>query len=69
MTWIVLYVVFVGGKVALTYGIWKLAKAQGRSPWPCLAVSVFCASIVFLALLIRGCAERSQQHLRGETSA
>jgi hypothetical protein len=54
MAYIAFYLVLVGGKAALMYGIWRLAESQGRPPWPPLIASIFCASIVFFALLIKG---------------
>jgi len=57
MAYIALYLILVGGKAAFMYGVWRLAKSQGRSPWPPLIASIFCASIVFFALLIKGRAE------------
>jgi hypothetical protein len=62
MAYIAFYVVLVGSKVVFMYWVWKLAKSQGRSPWPPLIASVFCASIVFLALFIKGRSERSLSH-------
>ena len=53
-----LYLILVSGKAALMYGVWRLAKLQGRSAWPPLIASTLCASIVFLALFIKGRAER-----------
>jgi hypothetical protein len=58
MGYLVFYLVLVGGKAALMYGVWNLAKAQRRSPWAPLIASLFCASVVFIALYIRGRAER-----------
>jgi hypothetical protein len=58
MAYIAFYLILVGGKAALMYGVWRLAKSQGRSPWPPVIASIFCASIVFLALFIKGRAER-----------
>jgi hypothetical protein len=58
MAYIAFYLLLVGGKAALMYGVWRTAKSQGRSPWPPFIASIFCASIVFLALLIKGCVER-----------
>jgi hypothetical protein len=58
MAYIAFYLILVGGKVAFMYGVWRLAKSRGRSPWPPLVVSIFCASVVFLALFIKGRAER-----------
>jgi hypothetical protein len=63
MGYLAFYLILVGGKVALMYGIWKLAKSQGRSPWPPLIASIFCASIVFVALFIKGRAEYSESPL------
>jgi hypothetical protein len=57
VAYLALWLIVVGGKAALMYGVWRLAKAQGRSPWPPFVASIFCASIVFLALLIKGRAE------------
>ena len=54
MAYIALYLILVSGKVALMYGVWRLAKSQGRSLWPPLIASIFCASIVFFALFIKG---------------
>ena len=59
MAYLVFYLILVGGKAALMYGVWRLAKSQGRSPWPPLMVSILCASILFFALFIKGRAERS----------
>ena len=59
MAYLVSYLILVSGKAALMYGVWRLAKSQGKSPWPPLMVSIYCASIVFFALLIKGSAERS----------
>jgi hypothetical protein len=54
-----LWLVFFGGKAAFMYGVWRLAKSQGRSPWAPLIASIFFASVVFFALLFKGRAERS----------
>jgi hypothetical protein len=59
VVYIAFYLILVGGKAALMCGVWGLAKSQGRSPWPPLIASIFCASIVFFALFIKGRAERS----------
>ncbi len=59
MAYIALYLILVSGKAALVYGVWRLAKSQGRSSWPPLIASIFCASIVFFALFIKGRAEHS----------
>ena len=59
MAYIAFYLILVGGKVAFMYGVWRLAKSQGRSPWFPLIASIFCASIVFFALFIKGRAEPS----------
>jgi len=59
MAYIALYIILVGSKAMLMYGVWRLAKLQGRSPWPPSIASIFCASIVFLALFFKGHAERS----------
>jgi hypothetical protein len=59
MAYLVFYLILVSGKAALMYGVWRLAKSQGRSPWPPLVASIFCASIVFFALFIKGRAEHS----------
>jgi hypothetical protein len=48
MAYLEFWLILVGGKAALMYGVWRLAKAQGRSPWPPLIATIFCASIVFL---------------------
>jgi|GEM_PF-5425197 len=63
MAYIALYIILVGSKAALMYGVWRLAKLQGRSPWPPFIASIFCASIVFLALFFKGHAERSRAPL------
>jgi len=52
MAYLAFWLILVGGKAALMYGVWRLAKAQARSPWPPLIASIFCASIVFLALFL-----------------
>lgn len=57
MAYLAFWLILVGGKVAFMYGVWGLAKAQGRSPWPPFVASIFCASIVFFALFIKGRAE------------
>jgi hypothetical protein len=54
MAYLAFWLVLVGGKAALVYGVWRLAKAQGRSPWLPLIASILCASIVFLALFLKG---------------
>jgi hypothetical protein len=59
MAYLVFWLILVGSKAALMYGVWRLAKAQGRSPWTPFIASIFCASIVFLALFIKGRAEHS----------
>lgn len=59
MVYIAFYLILVGGKVALMYAVWRLAKSQERSPWPPFIASIFCASIVFFALFIKGRAEHS----------
>jgi len=64
MVYIAFYLILVGGKAALMYGVWRLAKSQGRSPWPPLFASLFCASIVFFALFVKGRAE----HVTSPTS-
>jgi hypothetical protein len=58
MAYLAFWLILVGAKTALMFGVWRLAKTQGRSPWPPLIASIFCASIVFFALLIKGRAER-----------
>jgi len=58
MAYLVLWLILVSGKVAFMYGVWRLAKSQGRSPWLPLMLSILCASIVFFALLFKGRAER-----------
>jgi len=57
MSYIAFYFILVSGKAALMFGVWRLAKSQGRSPGPPLIASIFCASIVFFALFIKGRAE------------
>ncbi len=57
MAYLAFYLIFVGGKAAFMYGVWRLAKSQGRSPWFPLTVSIFFASIVFVALFVKGRAE------------
>ncbi|PYV45495.1 MAG: hypothetical protein DMG94_12045 [Acidobacteria bacterium] len=57
MAYLVFWLILVGGKAALMYGVWRFAKSQGRSPWPPFIASIFCASIVFFALFIKGRAE------------
>jgi hypothetical protein len=57
MAYLAFWLILVGGKVAFMYGVWRLAKAQGRSLGPPLIASIFCASIVFFALFIKGRAE------------
>ncbi|PYQ41767.1 MAG: hypothetical protein DMG99_10410 [Acidobacteria bacterium] len=59
MAYLAFYLILVCGKAGLMYGVWRLAKSQGRSPWAPLIASIFCASIVFFALFIRGRAEHS----------
>jgi hypothetical protein len=66
MGYLIFYLILVGGKVALMHGVWKLAKAQRRSPWGPLIASIFCASVVFIALFIKG---RAEQKLKLAASA
>jgi hypothetical protein len=61
MAYLAFWLMLVGGKAALMYGVWRLAKAQGRSPWTPLIASIFCAGIVFLALFLKGRAEHPEQ--------
>ena len=60
MAYLAFWLILVGGKAALMYGVWRLAKAQGRSPWPPLIANMFCASVVFFALFIKGRAEHAE---------
>jgi hypothetical protein len=57
MAYLAFWLILVGGKAALMYGVWRLAKAQGNSPWAPFIASICCASIVFFALFIKGRAE------------
>ena len=54
MAYLAFWLILVGGKAALMYGVWRHAKTQGISPWPPFISSIFCASIVFFALFIKG---------------
>lgn len=60
MAYVAFWLFLVCGKLALMYGVWRLAKIQGRSPWLPFIASIFCASIVFLALFIKGRTERTE---------
>jgi len=57
VAYLAFWLILVGGKAALMYGVLRLARAQGRSPWLPFIASIFCASIVFFALFIKGRAE------------
>ena len=61
MAYLVFWLILVSGKAAFMYGVWRLAKSQGRSPWAPLMLSILCASVVFFALLFKGRAERLYQ--------
>jgi hypothetical protein len=65
---VLLLVVLLALKIVLMCAVWKMAKAQGRSQWLCLAASVFAALIVFLALWMRGRETKQWEKLDAENA-
>jgi len=57
MAYLAFWLILVGGKAALMYGVWRLVRGHGRSSWLPFSASIFCATIVFFALFIKGPAE------------
>jgi hypothetical protein len=50
--YLALWCALVALKVLLMIGIWRMAVRLGKSPSACLALSVLCASIVWVALYL-----------------